>query len=279
VGRAQPLGAGEVGDGSRHPQHSVEAGGGEPQPLESGVEELARWAVEPAVRLDLGRPDRRVETAAVGLDLTGGGDPRRDTGRALGRAGLELAEGERRHSDDQVEAVEHGRHPRPVAADSAGCAAALMPAVAKVPARTGAHRGHDLRGHAAVERVGERSQRRRPEQRQIVENQRPASGSAGGSVVMETMMAGTDYEMINMYHLDGDDLVLTHYCAGGNQPTMRLDRAKATATELPFVFTGGPTSTPPPTSTSTTRSSPCATTAPWSRTGPPTRGARRARIW
>jgi hypothetical protein len=63
--------------------------------------------------------------------------------------------------------------------------------------------------------------------------------SAGGSVVMETMMAGTDYEMINMYHLDGDDLVLTHYCAGGNQPTMRLDRTKATATELPFVFTGG----------------------------------------
>ena len=63
--------------------------------------------------------------------------------------------------------------------------------------------------------------------------------SAGGSVVMETMMAGSDHEMINMYHLDGDDLVLTHYCAGGNQPTMRLDRAKATATELPFVFTGG----------------------------------------
>jgi len=63
--------------------------------------------------------------------------------------------------------------------------------------------------------------------------------SAGGTVVMETMLAGTDHEMINMYHLDGDDLVLTHYCAGGNQPTMRLDRAKATATELPFVFTGG----------------------------------------
>jgi hypothetical protein len=63
--------------------------------------------------------------------------------------------------------------------------------------------------------------------------------SAAGTVVMETMMAGTDHEMINMYHLDGDDLVLTHYCAGGNQPTMRLDLAKATATELPFVFTGG----------------------------------------
>ena len=42
--------------------------------------------------------------------------------------------------------------------------------------------------------------------------------SAAGTVVMETMAPGTDHEMINMYHLDGEDLVLTHYCAGGNQP-------------------------------------------------------------
>ena len=48
--------------------------------------------------------------------------------------------------------------------------------------------------------------------------------SAAGTVVMEMMGPGTDYEMINMYHLDGDDLVLTHYCAGGNQPTMKLNR-------------------------------------------------------
>ena len=37
--------------------------------------------------------------------------------------------------------------------------------------------------------------------------------SAAGTVVMETMNPGSDHEMINMYHLDGDDLVLTHYCA------------------------------------------------------------------
>ena len=42
--------------------------------------------------------------------------------------------------------------------------------------------------------------------------------SAAGTVVMETMGPGTEHEMINMYHIDGDDLVLTHYCAGGNQP-------------------------------------------------------------
>ena len=63
--------------------------------------------------------------------------------------------------------------------------------------------------------------------------------SAAGTVVMETMGPGTDHEMINMYHLDGEDLVLTHYCAGGNQPQMRLDRSASSTTELVFDFAGG----------------------------------------
>ena len=63
--------------------------------------------------------------------------------------------------------------------------------------------------------------------------------SANGTVVMETMRPGTDHEMINMYTIDGDDLLLTHYCAGGNQPRMKLDLANATATELSFEFAGG----------------------------------------
>ena len=63
--------------------------------------------------------------------------------------------------------------------------------------------------------------------------------SAAGTVVMETMGPGSDHEMINMYHLDGEELVLTHYCAGGNQPTMRLDRDASSADEMVFVFTGG----------------------------------------
>jgi len=62
--------------------------------------------------------------------------------------------------------------------------------------------------------------------------------SAGGTVVMETMFPGTGHEMINMYHLDGDDLVLTHYCSSGNQPTMKL-AAGATPQSLAFDFTGG----------------------------------------
>lgn len=63
--------------------------------------------------------------------------------------------------------------------------------------------------------------------------------SAGGTVVMETMAPDSDHEMINMYHVDGDDLVLTHYCAGGNQPQMRLDREASTADNLVFAFSGG----------------------------------------
>lgn len=46
------------------------------------------------------------------------------------------------------------------------------------------------------------------------------SVTSAGSVVREIMFPGTDHEMTNMYHLDGDALMITHYCAIGNQPRM-----------------------------------------------------------
>ena len=45
--------------------------------------------------------------------------------------------------------------------------------------------------------------------------------------------------MVSVYHLDGDDLRLTHYCAVGNQPRLKLDRASSTPDKLIFVFDGG----------------------------------------
>ncbi len=45
--------------------------------------------------------------------------------------------------------------------------------------------------------------------------------TAGGSAVVETVFPGMPHEMVTVYHLDGDQLLLTHYCAAGNQPTMR----------------------------------------------------------
>lgn len=52
--------------------------------------------------------------------------------------------------------------------------------------------------------------------------------TANGSAVCETMFPGTQHEMVNMYHLDGPDtLVVTHYCAVGNQPRMTGGAPKA----------------------------------------------------
>ena len=44
--------------------------------------------------------------------------------------------------------------------------------------------------------------------------------TAGGSAVREVMFPGHAHEMTNLYHLDGTDVVCTHYCASGNQPRM-----------------------------------------------------------
>lgn len=45
--------------------------------------------------------------------------------------------------------------------------------------------------------------------------------TSAGSVVREIMFAGQPHEMTNTYHFDGEQLVVTHYCAMGNQPRMR----------------------------------------------------------
>jgi hypothetical protein len=60
--------------------------------------------------------------------------------------------------------------------------------------------------------------------------------TAGGSTVMETMFVGAPEEMINMYTVDGDALVATHYCSGQNQPVLKLNAEKSTADELVFDF-------------------------------------------
>lgn len=45
--------------------------------------------------------------------------------------------------------------------------------------------------------------------------------TGGGSAVVETLWPGAPHEMRTVYYRDGDDVVLTHYCASGNHPTMR----------------------------------------------------------
>src|SRR5438046_4656323 len=47
--------------------------------------------------------------------------------------------------------------------------------------------------------------------------------TAGGSAVQETLFPGQPQEMVSIYHKDGADLVMTHYCMLGNQPRMKAD--------------------------------------------------------
>jgi hypothetical protein len=63
--------------------------------------------------------------------------------------------------------------------------------------------------------------------------------TGAGSALVETDFPGSDHEMVSVYHLDGDDLRLTHYCAAGNQPHLKLDRASSSPTHFVFVFDGG----------------------------------------
>ena len=60
-----------------------------------------------------------------------------------------------------------------------------------------------------------------------------------GSAVVEELFPGSDHAMVSVYHLDGDELVMTHYCAARNQPRMQLDREASTADEYVFKFIGG----------------------------------------
>lgn len=62
--------------------------------------------------------------------------------------------------------------------------------------------------------------------------------TAAGSAVVETQLPGEPHEMVTVYFMDGNDLVLVHYCAAQNQPRMKYvpsDDAKT----LTFAFDGG----------------------------------------
>ncbi len=49
------------------------------------------------------------------------------------------------------------------------------------------------------------------------------SMTAGNSALREVMFPGLPHEMTNMYHPDGEGVLMTHYCAAGNQPRMRAN--------------------------------------------------------
>ena len=52
--------------------------------------------------------------------------------------------------------------------------------------------------------------------------------TSGGSALMSEIQAHGPESMISMFHLDNDRLMMTHYCAMGNQPRMVAAAARRT---------------------------------------------------
>ena len=55
---------------------------------------------------------------------------------------------------------------------------------------------------------------------------------SNGTALMETM---THENMVSVYHPDGDSIMMTHYCAIGNQPRMRARRSGTDSLTFQFV--------------------------------------------
>jgi hypothetical protein len=59
---------------------------------------------------------------------------------------------------------------------------------------------------------------------------------ADGTALIERETAANRPEMLTVYHLDGNRLLLTHYCMAGNQPRMELRSFDASTGALTFDF-------------------------------------------
>lgn len=70
---------------------------------------------------------------------------------------------------------------------------------------------------------------------------------SNGSAVMETLDMGKKGEgtMVTVYHLDGDQLMMTHYCSANNQPRMKAQPASGEINSLAFSYLDATNLAPP----------------------------------
>jgi hypothetical protein len=63
--------------------------------------------------------------------------------------------------------------------------------------------------------------------------------TANGTVLLERYSNASlpgGGQMVTAFHVDGRDLVLTHYCIANNQPVLRAERFDPSAGEIQFEF-------------------------------------------
>ena len=58
--------------------------------------------------------------------------------------------------------------------------------------------------------------------------------TAGGSALLSEIHGQGPENMISMFHLDGDRLLMTHYCGAGNQPRMKVVASDAKSVSFEF---------------------------------------------
>jgi hypothetical protein len=59
---------------------------------------------------------------------------------------------------------------------------------------------------------------------------------ANGTALMERLQPANEPDMITMYSADGDHVVVTHYCSGGNQPQMVAQATTGKSEKLSFTL-------------------------------------------
>jgi hypothetical protein len=57
---------------------------------------------------------------------------------------------------------------------------------------------------------------------------------SGESALMERLKSANEPEMITMYTMDGDHILITHYCSAGNQPQMKTETMNGKAGKYTF---------------------------------------------
>jgi hypothetical protein len=59
---------------------------------------------------------------------------------------------------------------------------------------------------------------------------------SNGSVLMERHTSANGAEMVSMYSMEGNRILLTHYCSAGNQPVLQSQPLPAASKQMDFSF-------------------------------------------
>lgn len=109
----------------------------------------------------------------------------------------------------------------------------LMLSIITAPVPSASAQSHAAAGFEKLKSLVGEWQSKSPERPTVTVSYQLISG---GTALMETLMPANEPGMVSVFHLDGDNLRMTHYCTAGNQPRMRAEVPSGDIKQLRFVF-------------------------------------------